>query len=149
MSVNKAITGLVWFRKWLAAYSAPGHYLNRCSLIVNWTLRNKFQWNLDPNEKILTQENQLEDVIYKIAAILSDPWMKNLGGSQKIYVTLDVLTLNDLQGRWARWKKKKKKSKDQFIILSFTLFIHFLTHKNPEDQFIPLSLTFFIHLPNT
>ena len=26
-----------WFRKWLVAYSAPRHYLNQWSLIVNWT----------------------------------------------------------------------------------------------------------------
>ena len=25
--------------------SAPCHYLNRCCNIVNWTLKNRFQWN--------------------------------------------------------------------------------------------------------
>ena len=32
--------------KWLVAYSTPSHYLNQCWVIVNWTLRNKLQWNL-------------------------------------------------------------------------------------------------------
>ena len=34
-----------WFRWWLVAWSAPSHYLNQCWHIVNWTLRNKLQWN--------------------------------------------------------------------------------------------------------
>ena len=29
----------------------PNHYLNQCWFIVNWTLRNKFQWNSNPNSK--------------------------------------------------------------------------------------------------
>ena len=27
------------------AYTSPSHYLNQCWFIVNWTLRNKLQWN--------------------------------------------------------------------------------------------------------
>ena len=33
------------FGKWLVACSAPSHYLNQYSLIVNWSLGNKLQWN--------------------------------------------------------------------------------------------------------
>ena len=29
----------------IVAWSAPSHYLNQCWDIVNWTLRNKLQWN--------------------------------------------------------------------------------------------------------
>ena len=36
-----------WFRWWLVAYSAPSHFMNKFPLIVNWTLRNKVQWNLN------------------------------------------------------------------------------------------------------
>ena len=32
-------------RYWLVAYSAPSHYLNQYWVIVNWTLKNKLQWN--------------------------------------------------------------------------------------------------------
>ena len=38
-------SGQYWFRWWLVAYSAPSHYLNQCWGIVNWTIRNKLEWN--------------------------------------------------------------------------------------------------------
>ena len=37
----------------------PSHYLNQCWNIVNWALRNKFQWNFDENTTIFIQENDL------------------------------------------------------------------------------------------
>ena len=36
-----------WFRWWLVACSALSHYLNQCWFTANWTLENKFQWNLN------------------------------------------------------------------------------------------------------
>ena len=39
--------GQHWVRKWLVTYSAPNHYLHQCWNIINWTLRNKFQWNFN------------------------------------------------------------------------------------------------------
>ena len=30
----------------------PSHYMNQCCIIVNWTLRNKLQWNLNRNSYI-------------------------------------------------------------------------------------------------
>ena len=36
-----------WFRLWLVACSAPSHYLTQCWFIVNWTLGNKFWWDLN------------------------------------------------------------------------------------------------------
>ena len=44
-------SGQHWFRQWLVAYSAPSHYLKQCWVIVNWTLRNKLQWNFNQNIK--------------------------------------------------------------------------------------------------
>ena len=44
--------GQYWLRWWLVAYSAPSHYLNQCWLIVNCTLKNKLQWNLNQNTKL-------------------------------------------------------------------------------------------------
>ena len=52
-------------------YSAPSHYLNQCSLMVNWTPRNKLQWNLNHNTKLSIQENAFKNVVYEISAILS------------------------------------------------------------------------------
>ena len=40
-----------WLRSWLAAYSAPSHYLNQSWVIVNWTLRNKLNRNFNQNIK--------------------------------------------------------------------------------------------------
>ena len=63
--------GQHWFRWWLVAYSAPSHYLNQCWLIVNWTLRNKLQWNPNQNAKLVIQENASENIVCEKAAILS------------------------------------------------------------------------------
>ena len=40
-------------------------------MIVNWTIGNKFQWNLNQNSNIFIQENAFENVTWKMAAILS------------------------------------------------------------------------------
>ena len=36
--------------------------------ISNWIIRNKLQWNLNPNTTIVIQENEFESVVCKIAA---------------------------------------------------------------------------------
>ena len=53
------------------AWSAPSHYLNQCWHIVNWTIGNKLQWNLNRNSHIFTQEKAFENVVWKMEAILS------------------------------------------------------------------------------
>ena len=66
-----------WFRQWLVAYSAPSHYLNQYCVIVNWTLRNKLQWNCYQNTKPFTHENASENIVCERAAILSrERWVK-------------------------------------------------------------------------
>ena len=59
------------FRQWLVAWPALSHYLSQCYNIVNWTLRNKIQWNLTQNSYIFIQENAFENVVWKMADILS------------------------------------------------------------------------------
>ena len=49
----------------------PNNYLNQSLLIVNWTLRNKLQWNFNQNSTFFIHENALENVICETAAILS------------------------------------------------------------------------------
>ena len=44
----------------VGAWTAPSHYLNRCWNIVNWTLRNKLQWNFSQNSYIFIQEMHLK-----------------------------------------------------------------------------------------
>ena len=46
---------------------------NDGQIIVNWTLRNKLQWNFSRNSNIFIQENVFENVVWKMAAILSWP----------------------------------------------------------------------------
>ena len=56
----------------------PSHYLNQYWNIVNWTLSNKFQWNLNDNSYIFIQENASENVACKMASILSQPQLREL-----------------------------------------------------------------------
>ena len=51
----------------------PSHYLNQCWDIVNQTLRNKLQWNVDRNSNIFIHENAFENVVCQMASILSRP----------------------------------------------------------------------------
>ena len=51
--------------------TVPCHYLYRCWNIVNSNLRNKLQWNRKRNLYIFIQENAFENVVWKMAAILS------------------------------------------------------------------------------
>ena len=46
------------------------NYLH-CWNIVNWTLRNKLQWNFNQNSNIFIQENAFENVICEMTSILS------------------------------------------------------------------------------
>ena len=66
-----------WFRYWLVAWTAPSHYLKQCWIIVNWSLRNKLQWNFNRNSNIFIQENALEHVVCEMASILSRPQCVN------------------------------------------------------------------------
>ena len=73
MHICESESGQHWFRLWLVAYLVPSHYLNQCWVIVNWTLRNKLQWNFNRNSYIFLQENAFESVICKMVVMLSQP----------------------------------------------------------------------------
>ena len=47
------------------------HHLIECWNITNWTLTNKFQWNFNQNSYIFIEENAFENIVCKMAAILS------------------------------------------------------------------------------
>ena len=51
--------------------------LNQCWNIVNWTLRNKTQWNLHRNSHIFNQENYFENIVCEMAAMWSWPQCLN------------------------------------------------------------------------
>ena len=59
------------------SWSAPSHYLNQYWNIVNLTLRNKLQWNVNWNSYFFIQRNACENVVCKKAAILSWPQCVN------------------------------------------------------------------------
>ena len=58
---------------WFDACSAPSHYLNQSRLSVNWTLRNKFQWNFNQNLNIFNNENSFKNDVCKMVGILYRP----------------------------------------------------------------------------
>ena len=47
-------------------HSAPSHYLNQWWNIVNWTLGNMLQWNVNRNSYIFIRENAFENVVWKM-----------------------------------------------------------------------------------
>ena len=59
------------FRQWLFAWPAPSHYLNQCWDIVNWTLRNKFEWNFNRNSYLFIRENEFQNVVRKMTDTFS------------------------------------------------------------------------------
>ena len=72
--------------KWIIIGSGNGlapvrrqaiHCLNQCKLIVNCTLRNMFQSNLNQNTSIFCQNNTFGNVVWKTAAILFKPRCDN------------------------------------------------------------------------
>ena len=64
-------SGQHWFRWWLVTYSTPSYYLNQWWVIVNWTLRNKLQWDFSKKTKLFIHENASEIIVCEMAAILS------------------------------------------------------------------------------
>ena len=59
-----------WFGQWLVAWSVRSYYLNQCWCIVNWTLRNKLQWNRSRNLYTFIQENAFGNVVCELSTIL-------------------------------------------------------------------------------
>ena len=50
-------------------WSAPSHYLNQCWDIVNWTPKNKLQWNFNRNSYIFIKKIPFQNLVWKMAAI--------------------------------------------------------------------------------
>ena len=53
------------------AEQVPSHYLNRCWVIVQLTLKNKLQWNSNQNAKLFIHENAFQNAVCEMASILS------------------------------------------------------------------------------
>ena len=62
---------------YIIAYTTPRHYVNQCWVIINWTLRDKIQWNFNRNKKLVIHENASEYIVCKMTATLSrEGWVK-------------------------------------------------------------------------
>ena len=71
------LTNFVVRTKATSGNNYTSHYLNQWWNIVDWTLRNKLQWNCIRNSYIFIQENAFETAVCEMAAILSRPqWVK-------------------------------------------------------------------------
>ena len=71
------------------AYTVTSLYPNLCWVNVNWTFRNKLQWNLNQNTKLFIHENASENIVCEMAAILSKGrWVKTMTEYQKGYSVL-------------------------------------------------------------
>ena len=62
----------------IVSYLAPSHYLNQCLGIINWTLRNKLQWNFSQKSNFFFQENAFENVVCEMVAFLSIGRWRNI-----------------------------------------------------------------------
>ena len=71
--VHYCDTATLFHELFLCACSAPSHYLNQYWNIVNWTFRNKLQWNFNRNLNIFIHEIAFENAVCKMASILSRP----------------------------------------------------------------------------
>ena len=70
--VSLSKPGHHWFRWCLVTFSATSYYLYQCWHIVNWTLENQLQRNLNRNSDIFIQENAVENV-FKMTTKFSRP----------------------------------------------------------------------------
>ena len=61
----------------------PSHYLNQCRVIINWTFRNKVQWNFNQNTKLFIHKNAFENTVCETMAILSRRRWDNSGDEAK------------------------------------------------------------------
>ena len=68
--------------------SAPSHYLKQFWVFVNWTLKNKLQWNSNQNTTHFSQENAFENVS-EMASILSrGRWVKLINDTKRLSQSL-------------------------------------------------------------
>ena len=58
----------------IVTWPAPSHYLNQCWNIVNWTLRNKLQWDLNRNSLTFSSEKMRS----KVSSVKRQPFCLSL-----------------------------------------------------------------------
>ena len=69
-------------------------YLNQWWLILNWALRNKFQWKSNQNTQLFIQKSVFKNAVCEMVAILSRArWVKHLLLSTFTPTNSDLLTV--------------------------------------------------------
>ena len=88
------------------------HYLNQCWNIVNWTLMNKLNWNFKWNLHIFAQDNTVENVAWKMSAILSRPQCVKLLVLYLFWINQEnkviMKYVSNISVYYNAWAKKKK-----------------------------------------
>ena len=103
--------------------------------IVNWTPRNKLQWNVNQNSYIFIQENTFKNVVWKIAAILSQPQCVNMaqfscGQYIVISSSFEEITVNT-SSAFSAFTSQTHVGDVQIIIVNIKI------HKLIQDFFLP------------
>ena len=92
IKVNIYPPSAAYIRQWigpaLVQIMAPRHYLKQCWMIVNWTLGNNLQWNLNQNTIFFIHENTFENVVREMVAIFPGRWVKSIINDGKNYMKL-------------------------------------------------------------
>ena len=73
-----------WFRWWIVAYAEQSHYLYQVWFIVNYTIRNKLQWNFNQNTNLFIHENASKNIVWETVAFCT--------GVDELNVTLYLLS---------------------------------------------------------
>ena len=67
------------------------HYPNQYWVIVSWALRNKLQWNLSRNTKIVIQESIFGNVVSKMNILFSGNHVKDWTCWQRVFFCNNIL----------------------------------------------------------
>ena len=93
--------------------------------MVNLTLRNKLQWNVNRSLYIFIQQNAFENVVWKMAAILCRPQCVNTNSKVIDYIVSwcenYVICYQNIQGQFVQTKQFQNVSKC-LSILSHMIF---------------------------
>ena len=120
-----------WYGPWSAlaqvmawCVTALSHCLSQCWFIVNWTIRNKFQWNFNENNKFSIDVNASESIICEMAAILSKGrWVGN------DFEHAPINTNGDLLHQIYSYLHHQASNS------SICIHQHFYDHQKPNDHF--------------
>ena len=105
--------------------------------IVNWTLRNKLQWNLNRHSYIFIQEYSFQNVVCEVRVSLSRPQCVNslsIGSAYAWLIIISIVTADDL----VPWSTRS--AADTILIFPYITILH----KYIYTQYLYLSINIFI-----